>query len=268
MPEGGWKTHMLKGAALAGALLLAAQGSAVAAPVVGYVMTGSFITPGTLEVNDAFSGDTVPDAELVNDPFFSYGVFTLSFDVDLGVAGHIPLFSDTAVFESAVTNLSLSIDGNPYWSSSTGTALQTDPVNPAFPQVWSWGSDGTFNPPVDELIAIDSSTSGYLATLTPEFVDITLTDTSNTIYGASPVFDLIAFDGSEFDTKDLLITWVADAFDQDGNLIGDYEAYYELSGTIENVMVTAVPVPAVAWLFGPGLLAFAGFARSRKAAWS
>ncbi len=266
MPEGEWKTRMLKGFALASALLFAAQGSAVAAPVVSYVMTGSFTTPGTLEVNDAFSGDTVPDAELVNDPYFSYGVFTLSFDVDLGITGYIPLFSDTAVFESAVTNMSLSIDGNPYWSSSIGTARQTDPVNPAFPQVWSWGSDGTFNPPVDELIAIDSSTSGYLATLTPEFVDVTLTDTSNTIYASSPVFDLIAFDGSEFDTKELLITWVADAYDEDGNMIGDYEGFYELSGTVKNVAVTTVPVPAVAWLFGSGLLAFVGVARSRRAA--
>lgn len=267
----GCRTHILKKPALAAALLLAAHGSAMALPVsigqiVSYEMTGSFYTPGMLEVIDANTGDTVPDAVLVNDPYFSYSSFTLSFDVDLGATGYIPSFSDTAVFESAVTNISLSIDGNPYWSSSIGTARQTDPVNAAFPQLWAWSSDGVFDPPVDELVAIDSNTSGYLATLTPESVDIALIDSSRTLYETYSLLDLIFFDGSEFDDMAMIISWRAEVYDQYENLISDYEAYYALIGTIENVYVTAVPVPAAIWLFGSGLLAFGGLTRLRRAA--
>lgn len=266
----GCKTQILKNTTLTAALLLSTQGSVMAAPVVSYVMTGSFNTPGVLEVSDANSGDTVPDTEILSDPFFPGAFFSLSFDVDLGVSGSIPAFSSSAFFDSAVTNMSLSIEGSPYWSGSAATVRQTDPIFPPYPDVWAWDSSiysgGVFNPPVDELIAIDSNTSGYLATLTPESVGIALRDSSRTLYDTSSVLDLISFDGSEFDAMDLSISWVAEAYDQDGNMISDYEAYYELTGTIENVYLTAVPVPAAIWLFGSGLLAFGGLARSRRAA--
>ena len=49
----GCKTQILKNTTLTAALLLSTQGSVMAAPVVSYVMTGSFNTPGVLEVSDA-----------------------------------------------------------------------------------------------------------------------------------------------------------------------------------------------------------------------
>ena len=252
----------------AGAFLLAAQSQAIASNIVSYEMSGYFSTPGTLYLEDAYSGDPVSDAALLSDPFDYMFSFTLSFDLDPHVSGNIPAFSPSAFFYDAVSNMSMSVDGSPYWSSGDTTYVaQTEVLyDPTEPDHWSWSNfGGTFTDP-DELTVIDQFGS-QLATMVPAGVGISLSDATRTLYDGQSLTDMLVFDGSEFTDMRMTLGWeVPELYDTWGDPINDYYGYYELTGTIESVYVTAVPVPAAAWLFGSGLLALIGMGRKSRRA--
>ena len=261
------QTRLLAGT-FAGALLLAAQSPAMASNIVSYEMSGYFGTPGTLELEDAYSGDPVTDAELLFDPFDYMFSFNLSFDLDPHVSGYVPIFSPSAFFDDAVSNMSLNVDGNPYWSADGTTYVaQTSPIyDQTAPEIWSWSDFGsTFTNP-DELTVIDQF--GFeLTTLVPDGVGIHLADATRTLYDGQSLTDMLIFDGSEFTDMLMILSWeVPELYDPWGDPINDYYGYYELEGTIENVRVSAVPVPAAAWLFGSGLLALIGMGRKSRRA--
>ena len=251
-----------------GALLLAAQSPAMASNIVSYEMSGYFITPGTLELEDAYSGDPVTDAALLSDPFDYMLSFSLSFDIDPHVSGDIPVFSPSAFFYDAVSNMSMSVDGNPYWSSGDTTYVaQTEVLyDPTEPDHWSWYDfGGTFTNP-DELTVIDQF-GIELATMVPAGVGISLSDATRTLYDGQSLTDMLIFDGSEFTDMRLILDWeIPELYDPYGDPINDYYGFYELEGTIDSVRVTAVPVPAAAWLFGSGLLALIGMGRKSRRA--
>jgi hypothetical protein len=81
-------------------------------------------------------------------------------------------------------------------------------------------------------------------------------------------FDILTNDGNDLITGIFSQGYFATASfgGQTWNFKIDY-AYNVDGGAIGNdIRLTAVPVPAAAWLFGTGLLGFVGAARKRKAA--
>jgi len=262
----GNKPRLAAGIILTGTLLLSAQTPTMAANIVNYEMSGYFNTPGTLELEDYYSGEIVTDAELLDDPFNYMFSFSLSFDLDPHVSGYVPIFSPSAIFDDAVSNMSMSVDGNPYWSSNSPSYVaQTSPIyDPTASDHWSWSnSSGTFTTP-DELTVIDQF--GFeLATMTPGSVGIDLDDATGTLYDGQSLSDLLIFDGSEFTNMQLILNWkIPELYDTYGDPINNYYGFYELMGTIETVQVSAVPVPAAVWLFGSGMLALSVVGRKRR----
>ena len=255
-----YKPRLLAGIILTGALLFSSQNPTMAANIVSYEMSGYFITPGTLELEDYYSGEIITDAELLDDPFNYMFTFNLSFDLEPHVSGYVPIFSPSAIFDDAVSNMSMSVDGNPYWSSNgpSYVAQTTMLYDPAEPDHWSWSnSNGTFTTP-DELTVIDQF--GFeLATMTPDSVGISLDDATRTLYDGQSLSDLLIFDGSEFTDMQLFLNWeIPELYDTYGDPINEYYGFYELIGTITDVQVSTVPVPAAVWLFGSGMLALGG----------
>ena len=255
------------GSTVCGAMLtLLVQQSAMAA-ITDYVATGSFYG-ASLEVTnfDEQTGEEVfVDAFLSAQPLnlSASPSFTLTFSVDESVNGTVPIFSAVALFNNALSNVSLDINGVNVLTSTETDRVQQFPGNNGFPSRWSWGlfAEDLALPAVE---VFDSQTGEFITNLNAEFMNFALFDSTDTVYAGGFPIDLITASLGDFTSTDFSLFWGLSSGDENGDPFGDFagDASYRVLGNIETLaVVSEVPVPAAAWLF---LSAIGGLVASKR----
>ncbi|MEZ5566223.1 MAG: VPLPA-CTERM sorting domain-containing protein [Gammaproteobacteria bacterium] len=151
-------------------------------------------------------------------------------------------------------NLSLTVEGIPYWESTSADARQIF-GDSSVPQRWGWDTDGTF---FNNLTATIDSTATPLI-LSGSAVELDLVDLSRAIYGSELASNsLITLGADKFSYGEIFIFWSGE------NDAGDY-ADFNIAGSISTISTgTTVPVPAAAWLLGSALGLMGVAARRRR----
>ena len=229
-----------------------------------YVATGTFIGD-FLEVIqfDEDTGDEIfIDAFIDSSPFpIPTSTYTLSFTVDESVDGRVPLFSQSAFFDGAVSNVSLDINGINVFTSTT--ELSTPSQFPGdfggtLSASWGWSLFPEFAPfALPDLDAFDVNTFEPLGSISAQGFSFRLFDSSRQIYTGGSFLDLITLDLSDFDVASFQLFWFND-FDEEPEF-GDEppEINYTVFGSVDSLTnLSAVPLPGGIWLLMSGLAGF------------
>ena len=234
--------------------------------LTNYVASGTFIG-GFLEVIEGFdenTGNPILVDAFPDSPPFGYPVtYSLTFTVDESVDGSVSLFSETASFDDAVSNISLNINGASIFNSSAEVATVRQfrgDTQDDIPARWSWD----FSPEIDsfslpDILAIDNDTSESLGTATARSFSFKLFDSSRQIYTGNGVsfLDMITLDPDKFDGTSLQIFWSNDSGEEPEHGEEPPEINYTAFATVDNLAnLSAVPIPGGIWLF---LSALSGF---------
>lgn len=222
-----------------------------ASVITSYQMTGIFDYSYITDSNWDPVNNVYVDVEPVSGPT----PFTLSFDLD----GSVPRTSGTSTssaFQSAVSNITLNVDGVGWWSEGTSDVYEYINSYGGSVQNHQWSIfadefDAIVNPDIGSLDLMDGDTGDYLESLSLYSLNLFLLDTDAALFASTPP-GLVVFDGSEFEFFDIELTWGS----------GSYN--YTLAGNITDISVSAVPLPGAVWLFGSALLGLAGFAGFRR----
>jgi hypothetical protein len=222
------------------------------AAIFSYQLSGSIGGDGGLISDvDAPGAPTADNVSVSPDPFPNPVPFTISFDLDDSVTG-VPAGSNGSSFSSAITNLVIDINGSAFYSSSAEDVSEFD--NGSNHQ-WSFFTFGGPYNLVDDSVDIEDDMGNFVDSLQLMQADLFLLDTDSTLFSQNPP-ELVAFNGNEFEFGDFDLTWRSVASDL---------YLYSVTGDIESITVSAVPLPSAFWLFGSALLGLSGIAKRKKA---
>ncbi len=239
-----------------------------------YLVTGNFYGDW-LEVTqyDDDAGYELPlDAFIYPaQPFTTATSFTLKFSVDESVAGHTSLFNPARYFNDAVSGVSLDINGVNELTTSLTEEVQQFPGDVVggtpYSARWSWtlfpghseNSSEAFKTlaPLMVFGAEPFENPPFLTNVNPTGIDFALYDPSRTAYGAegepNGELDLITLTPTElakFPVREFSVFWDVDHSGEEGPGGFDGSATYTAFFNIASVTtVSAVPLPAAAWLF-------------------
>lgn len=226
------------------------QQSAVAA-IVDYTVTGSFYAD-SLEVAEFDEGadDYIPvDAFLGGPSPISFSSpFTLSFSVDEATAGGTPIFNPVRLFDDAVSNVSLNINGINVLASTETETLQQFPGGNGYYSRWGWSlSDNIALPDVS---VYRDSTGDFLTDLNANFINFALFNSTDSVFSGESHLNIITASLEDFTGTEFSVWWNMDFGDDDGEPFGDFDASYAMYGSIDSISsFSEVPLPAAAWLF-------------------
>lgn len=254
-------------AALCALLTTLYQQSALAA--TDYLVTGNFYRDWLNVSSDV--GDPIDALIYPPDvPFTPATSFTLKFSVDESVAGHTSYFNAARYFDDAVSEISLDINDSNVLTTSMLTQVQQFPGDTvqgiSYPARWSWTLFPGSEEPAEALnlssleVLGDQDGLGFYTSLTnvnPVGIDFALYDPSQTAYGAggepNGELDLITLTPTElgkFPYKEFSVFWNNFDSGEGGhggfNGSAEYTAYFTIASV---TTVSAVPLPAAAWLF-------------------
>lgn len=226
---------------------LSFQQSAVAA-MVDYTVTGQFYAD-SLQVTDQY--DNPVNAFIHPQPVNISSSFTLNFRVDEDTIGTVPIFTAVANFWDAVSNVSLNINGSNVLTSTETGLLQQFPGDNGYYSRWSW-SLFSENIGLSDVMVFDAENFQQpLTTLNAQSINFALYDSTDTIYSSGFPDNIITASLGDFDSTEFSIWWGMN-YDDPYGFNGD--ASYTVYGTIDNIStVSAVPLPAAAWLFISGI---------------
>ena len=262
-----------------GALLLglAYQSSALAMPstipvdttLTSYTAQGHFFGTAieAISFDDETGDETFLNAFVDSQPFdVSMSTFTLRFSVDESVDGNIPLFSPSAFFSGAVSDVSLEINGSTVFDNAADVATPGQfpgDFGGTLAASWNWSF---FPDPADLLLSnlsvTDADTFEPLGSIVPQGFFFSLFDSSRTLYDGGSILDLITLDLNDFDSTSFQLFWGTDFSEEPDFEFGEPpEINYTVFGSIDSLTTTAVPVPAALWLFGSAIFGLFGVRR-------
>jgi hypothetical protein len=234
-------------------LLMANANAIVAVNTTHYVISGTFSNPGELEVYSEFQELPIDATIVISPDVLNFpSDFTLSFDVDLDVVGHVPLFSNGVTFDESISNVILNINGERFMTGNGLSDARQNFSSELFPQGWTMDADGDFSPETGIQVVENNFIDEIV--LNPVSIGLDLADSSRTLYGDnfSGAENLVSFFNDDFDQKEMWIQW--DGYDEELGMGGSYY----LVGTIDSIStdVSNVPLPGAVWLMisGIGLL--------------
>ena len=220
-----------------------------------YVATGTFFGDFLEVIQYDYDTDeeTFIDAFLDTQPFsISSSTFTLRFTVDESIDGNVPVFSPTAFFSGAISNVSLDINSmNVFDSDSELATVGQFPgdFQGLYSASWSWSlfpEIGLISLPT--LSAFDNNTFESLGTIVPQGFSFGLFDSTRQIY-AGGFLDMITLSLPDFDGTSFQLFWGVN-FDEEPEF-GDEppEINYAVYGSIDSLTnLSAVPLPGGIWL--------------------
>lgn len=230
-----------------------------------YIATGTFFGDSleVIEYDDNTGDQIFIDAFLDSQPFGFPATFSLSFTLDESVDGRVPLFSQTAFFDGAISNLSLDINGINVFSSATEVATVGQfpgDFQGLFDSRWGWSffpDMGSIALP--DISVTDNVTFEPLGTGSAQGFSFNLFDSTDQIFSGngSSILDLISPDINDFDGTSLQLFWFND-FDEEPEFGEEPpEINYTAFASIDTLTnLTAVPLPGGIWLL---LSALSGF---------
>lgn len=246
------------------------------AELFNYTLTGTL--DNAFFASDISSSDDFGEVDLLGstgslgDNLFDRAfVLTFTLDDSLPISND---FGSSAIYNNAITDVSLTVEGAATASSATNSAFMADSISSQ--QQWSFQRAGTDTAPtLDENLGIDFF--GPVPEGDNVFVDFTgidvfLIDKDSGLFSNTPP-ELVAFNSDDFDDSGdftiFQLTWDAgfDIIDPDTGSSDFLSLEITLDGTIESIVggSAAVPLPATVWLFCSGLLGIAGLTRRKKA---
>ena len=233
-------------------ILLGLLGAVFAVPAgaatISYQLDGTIGGDGGTIFDNNTGNPTTDTVFVAPDPFPSSVSFSLSFDLDNSVAG-TAAGSNGSNFAAAISNLVLTVDGSTFYTSSSE---DLDEFDNGSNHQWSvFGFAGTFSTSV-EFVDIEDSNGIGVDSLQLASMDLILLDLDAALFSQSPP-ELVAITGNEFEIADIDLTWSGGA---------TYD--YGVTGTINTITTSAVPLPGSIWLFGSALLGLSGIAKRKK----
>ncbi len=229
-----------------------------------YVATGSFFGDllQVIEYDEDTGDETFIDAFLNSQPFpISASTFSLSFTVDESIEGRVPVFSPSAFFDGAISNVSLDVNGINIFSSMTEVATVSQfpgDFQGLFSASWSWSLFPEFAPfSLPSLDAFDNNTFEPLGTITPQGFSFGLFDSTRQIYDGGSFLDMLTLNLVEYDATSLQLFWFND-FDEEPEFGEEQpEINYTVFATIDSLTnLSAVPLPGGMWLLVSGITGF------------
>lgn len=194
------------------------------------------------------SDDEVIDSGFeVTNPLLQGVAFSLKFDLNDSVAG-VSVGAADFTFAEAVSNLELMVGGASFWKAEKSDVTESEEAGA---QQWYIAETTGVHDAGEYVDLVDSSDSSIVDELKIGSFELILVDLDGALFGSSP-FELAAFDGSEFELAEIQLKWLG--FDYD----------YKISGGIESVVVSAVPVPSALLFFATSLVGFLGIARKKS----
>ena len=225
-----------------------------------YVAAGTFFAD-SLEViqyvydpNEDTYEEFPIDAFIDTQPFpIPSSTFTLGFTVDESIDGDVPVFSPSAFFRGAISNVTLDINGMSVFDNAPEVATVAQfpgDFQGIFPASWGWSlfpESGSL--PLPDLSAFDSNTSEPLGTISAQGFSFRLFDSTRQIYASVSFIDMIPLILSDFDDTSFQLSW--DGYSDEEPEFGEEppEINYTVYGSIDSLTnISAVPLPGGIWL--------------------
>ena len=189
------------------------------------------------------------------DPVPGDAAFILTFRLDDTVVASDHFTSTSSTFSDAISDLSLSLDGEEVWFRHQEALFEYGPSTNITSSQWSIFSSygAVLDSSMRKIQVKDTDTDSVVDEPELSRLLLFLVDSDGSTFTSVPPEMVAVNDLNQFGYKALELRWGGGPEDNSYN--------YLLDGDITELSVTAVPLPAAFWLFGSAVLGFAGFSR-------